>query len=78
MAEIKIEELQNYVDGLKDWLSEGHSPAKECLVLKFKKGHGESVIDEEMVNETLYLQSRNGNITIEFDSSGLMTSIELS
>lgn len=78
MAEIMIDELQKYVDTLKDWLNEGHSPAKECLVVKFKKGYGESVIDDEMANETLYLQSRNGNITIEFDSSGLITSIEIS
>lgn len=78
MAEIKVDELIKYVDSLKDWLKENHSPARECTVIKFKGGNNETIIDEEMVNETLYLQSRNGNVTIEFDKCGLITHIEIS
>ena len=78
MAYINIQQLQQYTDSLKDWLAIGESPSKECLVLKFKKGIGEQVIDEDMVNQTLYLQSRDGNVTIEFDDSGLIVSIEIS
>ncbi len=78
MAEIKVDELIKHVDSLKDWLKEGHSPARECTVIKFKRGVNDPVIDEEMVNETLYLQSRDGNVTIEFDKSGLITHIEIS
>lgn len=78
MALISIQQVQEYTDSLKDWLAIGESPAKECLVLQFKKGHGEKVIDDERVNQTLYLQSRNGNVAIEFDDSGLIVNIEIS
>lgn len=78
MAEINIEQVQSYVDSLKDWVSEGDSKAKESLLIRFKRGYGEAVIDEERINETLYLQSRNGNIAIEFDASGLIVDIEIS
>jgi len=78
MAEINVEQIQSYVDSLKDWVAEGDSKAKESLLIRFKKGYGEPIIDEERVNETLYLQSRNGNIAIEFDASGLIVNIEIS
>ncbi|MFC1894888.1 hypothetical protein ACFLYH_02970 [Candidatus Dependentiae bacterium] len=78
MAEIKIEQIQEYAEKLKSWLLLGESPAKECLVIQFKKGNSNIVIDDEMVNKTLYFQSRNGNISIEFDSTGLINNIEIS
>lgn len=78
MAEIKVDELVKHVDSLKDWLKEGHSLARECIVIKFKRGVSDSVIDEEMVNKTLYFQSRDGNVAIEFDKSGLISYIEIS
>lgn len=77
VAYIKVEEIQQHTDKLKDWLTVGESPAKECLVIKFKSGTDNIVIDEEMVNQTLYLQSRNGNVSIQFDASGQIVSIEI-
>jgi hypothetical protein len=78
MAYITVKQIQEYTDKLKNWLSLGESPAKECLVIQFKTGEKtDPVIDEEMANKTLYLQSRNGNISIEFDNTGLITNIEI-
>ncbi len=78
MAYIKIEQIQKYADTLKNWLEVGESTAQECLVIEFQKGTSEKIIDDEMVNKTLYFQSRNGNISIEFDESGLIINIEIS
>lgn len=77
MANINVEDIQKYTDTLKDWLTEGESPARECLVIKFKTGIETTVIDEDMVNETLYLQSRNGNVVVHFDKTGQVVSIEI-
>jgi len=77
MAYISIDEIQKYVDSRKNWLEEGESPAKECLVINFNKGKDNIVIDEEMVNKTLYLQSRNGNVVVYFDNTGQIISIEI-
>lgn len=79
MADIKIEQVLEFTEKTNDWLAIGESPARECLVISFKKGTGnEPVIDDEMVSKTLYLQSRNGNVAIEFDDTGLIVSIEIS
>ncbi len=78
MAYIKIEQIQKYADTLKNWLEVGESTAQECLVIEFQKGISEKIINDEMVNKTLYFQSRNGNISIEFDESGLIINIEIS
>lgn len=78
MAAISIRKVREYTDSLQNWLAIGESPAKECLVLQFTKDDGEQVIDEERVNQTLYLQSMDGNVAIDFDSNGLIVSIEIS
>lgn len=78
MAQISIEEIQNHVDTLKDWVKENDSSAKECLVIKFKKGYNEPAFDEDRVREVLEVESRNGHVTISFDASGLLESIEIS
>lgn len=78
MADISIEQIQEYTDRIIDWLSLGESPAKEGLVIRFKKGiNAEPVIDDEMINKTLYFQSRNGNVAIDFDETGLIINIEI-
>lgn len=77
MASINIEEIQKYTDGIKNWLAIGESSSKECLVIKFKTGDQSTVMDDEMVNQTLYVQSRNGSVSIQFDSTGQLVSIEL-
>lgn len=78
MADIKIKDIQKYVDGLKDWIAFGESPAKECLVIKFDEEIDDKhIIDEEMIDKKLYFQSRNGNVVIEFDSTGQIISIEI-
>ena len=35
-------------------------------------------INDCLINNTLYLQSRNGNVSIDFDESGLIKYIEIS
>lgn len=78
MAYIGIEDVQKYVDGLKNWLLEGESPAKECLVIRFINDVTDNfIIDEEMIDKTLFLQSRNGNVVLKFDSTGQLVSIEI-
>ncbi|TGV31308.1 DUF2283 domain-containing protein [Mesorhizobium sp. M00.F.Ca.ET.186.01.1.1] len=78
MAYIGIEDVQKYVDGLKNWLLEGESPAKECLVIRFINDVTDNfIIDKEMIDKTLFLQSRNGNVVLKFDSTGQLISIEI-
>lgn len=77
MAKIEVNQIQNYVDTLQDWVSLNESPAKECLLIKFKQNDKNIVIDEDFVNKTLYLQSGNGNVVISFDSTGQVSSIEI-
>ena len=87
MANITVEQIQVYADTLKNWLQENESPAKECLVIQFKKASSTEIdIDEDQanqilyvqVNQTLYLDSRNGNVSIDFDRSGQIVNIEIS
>lgn len=78
MAKITIEQIQKYTNSLKDWKSEGKSSAQECLVIDFKKEFSKSIIDQDMINKTLYFQSGNGNVSIDFDEAGLITKIDIS
>ena len=87
MANITVEQIQVYADTLKNWLQENESPAKECLVIQFEKASSTEIdIDEDQanqilyvqVNQTLYLDSRNGNVAIDFDRSGQIVNIEIS
>ena len=77
MADISVEKIQDWVDSLKNWLETNESPARECLVIRFKKGSSKTVIDDEMVNQTLYFQSGNGHITVSFDETGQISYIEI-
>ncbi|MGN7472355.1 DUF2283 domain-containing protein [Brevibacillus sp. SAFN-007a] len=78
MAFITVEQIQKYVDSIKDWRSEGESTAKECLLINFIRDNNKSVVDEENINQTMYFQSKNGNVTIDFDETGQIVSIEIS
>lgn len=92
---ITVEQIQKYTDSLYNWPEIGESPARECLVIQFKKEKRKSTkknnvilqtkeivfdlkkINDYLINNTLYLQSRNGNVSIDFDESGLIVGIEI-
>lgn len=78
MAYISLEEIQKYVDSLNNHNQEIVTPAKDCLVIKFKDGFEDEIFDEERINEVLDVESRNGHVTISFDKYGYLKSIEIS
>lgn len=78
MATIRIEKIQSYLDSIINWIERGESPASECLVIEFSPSYSNEIIDEEWVNKSLYLQSNNGNVVIDFDATGQIKRIEIS
>lgn len=78
MATVRVEKIQSYLDSITKWIERGESPASECLVIEFLPSYSSEVIDEEWVSKSLYLQSNNGNIVIDFDATGQIKRIELS
>lgn len=79
MAYIKIEEIIKFVDSKTQIFPEDHALARECLEIVFKKETQDNtiVVDEEWVDQTLYLSSRNGAVVICFDHAGLVVGIEI-
>jgi hypothetical protein len=77
MANIDVEKIQEWVDTLENWIEIDESSASECLVIKFKKTNSKEIIDEEMVNQSLYFQSGNGHVTLTFDETGQISYMEI-
>lgn len=77
MATVHIREIQR-------WLREGGQPDAEpsrdgmFLEIRFDEPGNESVADEEMRNKVITAESPQGSLTIVFDDSGLLRSIDIS
>lgn len=78
MASIEINEIIKWVDKLDNWKANGDTTAREALNIKFSRGNEEIVFDEDYINKSISLQSRDGNVVIDFDKNGLIINIEIS
>lgn len=78
MANISIKEVIKWVDENNDNKEMNTVLAREALNICFTRGNEEHIIDDERINDTLYLQSRDGNVAIDFDKNGLIINIEIS
>jgi len=78
MATIHVSEIQQFLKerGENDavpWTEEGY-----FFEIRFDKQEDTlHIIDEEMVNRTMNVESPYGSVVIRFDSSGQLRSIEL-
>ncbi|MFL5799799.1 MAG: hypothetical protein ACJ77A_17965 [Actinomycetota bacterium] len=77
MATVHIREIRR-------WLREdGHAdaepgPGGSFLEIRFDEPGEDAVADEEMRNKVITAESSQGSITIVFDDSGLLRSIDIS
>ncbi len=76
MANIKIDQVIEYVEKIKKLRSGKRSGPQKILIMQFqKKQQEEMIVDEELASETLHLKSRNGTVAINFDESGLIVNV---
>jgi hypothetical protein len=77
MATVHIRDIQR-------WLQEtGHEDtvpwsSEFFLEIRFDESGGEDVVDEEMRNRLITGDTRQGTVTITFDESGFLRSLDIS
>lgn len=78
MAGVHIRELQRWLRDRGDEDAATGAAGGAFLEIRFDESGQEAVADEEMRNKVITAESPRGSVTMLFDDSGLLQSIEIS
>ncbi len=77
MATVHIRDIQRWLEGMGQ---EGSVPWAKgyFLEIRFDEPGPSGVVDEQMANRVIIADSRQGTVTITFDETGLLRSLDIS